>query len=453
MRLIFIRKFFIAQASALLLIAANAYSACLLPDFGVPLEEQLVHLSSCQNHPVYLAQIGHLLNGLGRYAESLEHLERALMLDSESAEIQLDYAIALAGNGDWLSATELLDALSTQTSLPPALRHAVMQAKNRIVPATTMPIAANSAYSSAAPVASVASALRLSAQIRVGNDSNLLGSPRLDQLEISLPNEIITLPLDGSMQPRTGVYTRTDARMEWSLGLDSIEQGTWELSANLSQRRSGDVPEADSHQEDFNLEYNPYPHPHPYPHLTTWQPYAVITRSNFEAVRGTRFTNWGTGGGVQIPLFGCSTRVGGEWQDRQVMSNPLLSGVYTGLSTLWRCHKHWQWALKMGEDRPQHSERPGGRQHTASVRSLFFNGTWLWDSEFSHTHDSIGYSPLLNYDAVRSTHRFSTRLEYQMPLEQQWVAAWGLEWSGQDSNLALFQMRSWGSYASIRWIW
>jgi hypothetical protein len=156
---------------------------------------------------------------------------------------------------------------------------------------------------------------------------------------------------------------------------------------------------------------------------------------------------------VQTSLFGCSARVGGEWQDRQVISNTLLSGSYSGASVLLGCHKNWQVVIKAGEDRPQNAERPGGIQRTASVRSFFFNGTWLWDSEFSHTQDSTGYSPLLNYDAARATSRLSTRLEYQIPLAQQWVVALGAEWSKQDSNLALFQTQSWGSYANLRWVW
>ncbi len=440
MRRIFIRKlrkkYTIALAFAIFLIAVDAGAACVVPDFSTPIAEQLVLLPQCQRNPVYLAQIGRLLNAQGRYGEALDHLERALMFDAESAEIQLDYALALAGDGDWLSAVALLDTLLTQSALPDSMRLAVERAKDRLM----MP----SAYATYGAKTATDSAVRLSAQLRVGNDNNLLGSPRLDQLEISLPNEVLTLPLDGTMQPRAGMYHRADARMEWTLA--SIAEGALEFSANVSQRHSPDVPEADSQQTDISLEYAPSPH-------RRLAPYAYLTRSTFDAVRGTQFSQWGVGAGVQSTLGGCGTRWGGEWQDRQVVSNPLLSGFYSGVSVLWRCHTHWQWVLKMGEDRPQNPERPGGRQRTASLRGLFFDGRWLWDNEFSHTRDSTGYSPLLDYDAVRTTNRFSTRLEYQIPLGQQWVAALGAEWTGQDSNLALFQVRSWGTYASMRWVW
>lgn len=440
MRPIFIRKHTAALATttvliATLLVAVDAGAACVVPDFTIPVEEQLLRLPQCQRDPVYLAQIGRLLNAQKRYGEALDHLERALMFDSESADIQLDYALALAGEGDWLSAVALLDTLLAQTALPDSMRLAVEQAKDRLM----MP----SAY---ATKSAESSALRLSAQLRVGNDSNLLGSPRLDQLEISLPNEVLTLPLDGTMQPRAGAYHRTDARMEWAFW--RTEQGAWEFSVNRSQRRSPHVPEADSFQDDVGVEYTPKQN---LPQDIS--PYAYATRSNYDAVRGAQFTHWGVGAGVQSTLVGCSTRWGGEWQDRQVLSNPLLSGIYSGVGVLWRCGTQWQFVFKMGEDRPQNPERAGGRQRIASLRSLFLYGHWLWDTEFSHTRDSTGYSPLLNYDAVRSTNRVSTRLEYLIPLGQQWVAALGAEWSRQDSNLALFQVRSWGTYASIRWTW
>ena len=399
----------------------------------MPIEEQLAQLPDCQRNPVYLAQIGRLLNAQRRYGEALDHLERALMFDPESAEIQLDYALALAGDGDLLSAVALLDTLLAQSTLPEPMRLAVERAKDRLMIPTTTKIATTSA-------------LRFSAQLRVGNDNNLLGSPRLEQLAISLPNETLTLPLDGTMQPRAGLYHRADARMEWAFG--QTPHGMWELSANISQRHSPDVPEADSQQNDVSLEYAPHLQPH-----DAFAPYAYVTHSTFDAVRGTQFAQWGVGGGVQSTLGGCGTRWGGEWQDRQVLSNPMLSGFYSGVSVLWRCDKNWQFVFKMGEDRPQNLERPGGRQRTASLRSLFFDGHWLWDTEFSHTRDTTGYSPLLDYDAVRTTNRVSTRLEYQIPIGSQWVAALGGEWSMQDSNLALFQVRNWGTYASLRWVW
>lgn len=438
MRPIFIRKHTAALATATvlnatLLAAFDAGAACVVPPFSTPVEAQLQYLPQCQHDPVYLAQIGRLLNAQKRYGEALDHLERALMFDSESAEIQLDYALALAGEGDWLSAVALLDTLLAQTALPASIRLAVQQAKDR----GTMP---------STPPALTASTLRFSAQLRAGTDNNLLGSPRLDQLTISLPNEVLTLPLDGTMQPRSGAYHRTDARVEWGFG--KTAHGVWELSANMSQRRSPDVPEADSHQDDFSLEYAPHSQPdHPL------APYVFLTRSTFNAVRGTQFTQWGIGGGVQTPIGECSLRWGGEWQDRSIVSNPLLSGLYAGTSVSWRCNKHWQWAFKVGKDRPLNPERPGGLQHIASLRGLFLKGNWLWDNEFSHTHDSTGYSPLLDYDAARSTNRFSTRLEYHIPIGAHWLAALGVEWSRQDSNLALFQVQNWGTYASLRWVW
>jgi Flp pilus assembly protein TadD len=82
--------------------------------FGTPLEEQLAMVSDCQRSAPFLAQIGRLLIAQGRYADALDHLERAIMFDPDMASAQLDYAIALAGSGDMLSARQLLDNIIAQ---------------------------------------------------------------------------------------------------------------------------------------------------------------------------------------------------------------------------------------------------------------------------------------------------------------------------------------------------
>ena len=98
-------------------IAGSAHSACATPAFDVAIEEQLTHLPECQRSAPYLAQLGQKLNALGRYSEALDHLERALLFDPNLPQAQLDYAIALAGTGDTLSARLLLDGILAQSDL------------------------------------------------------------------------------------------------------------------------------------------------------------------------------------------------------------------------------------------------------------------------------------------------------------------------------------------------
>ena len=103
-------------------IAASAHATCPEASFDAKLEALLEHLPDCQNNPRYLAKIGHLLNEQGRYQEALEHLERSLLFDPDRPDTQLDYAIALAGTGDTLSARQLIDGILRQPQLSPAVR-------------------------------------------------------------------------------------------------------------------------------------------------------------------------------------------------------------------------------------------------------------------------------------------------------------------------------------------
>jgi hypothetical protein len=75
----------------------------------------------CQTDAEFLAQLGFLLNAQGRYTEALDHLERALMLNPGLKGAQIDYAVALAGIGDYASALTLVQDLLADPALPSGL--------------------------------------------------------------------------------------------------------------------------------------------------------------------------------------------------------------------------------------------------------------------------------------------------------------------------------------------
>jgi hypothetical protein len=57
----------------------------------------------------------------GRYTDALDHLERALMLNPGLKGAQIDYAVALAGIGDYASALTLVQDLLADPALPSGL--------------------------------------------------------------------------------------------------------------------------------------------------------------------------------------------------------------------------------------------------------------------------------------------------------------------------------------------
>lgn len=430
---------------ATVFIAGAAHSTCVIPPFDTPLEDQLALLPECQRNAAYLAQIGRLLNAQRRYLDALDHLERALMFDPDLQGAQLDYAIALAGSGDLLSARQLLDTIIAQPDLSPEMRQTLVQTQQRM---------AQQAAGAAPDGAEGPFTLHLGANIRSGQDSNLLGAPSLSSLELTFPGEVVVLPLTDSNNPRPGAYTRADAKLE--LGYQTAAGNRWDLAANLMQRNSAAVPESDTRQSELVLEYNPTL-------ANGWATYASASRVQLSTESGTQYASQGVAVGLQSSAVVlesrslCSARGGVEWQTRQLASNPILSGHYTGLAALWSCSTagggQWQVFAKTGQDRPTEPDRPGGDQNVASVRAVASTAALLLDLELSHTHDTVGYSALLDNSAVRHTSRFNARVEYQRPLGAKVLGTLGAEWSYQDSNLPLFRVRSWGPYAAVKLVW
>ncbi len=403
-------------------------------------------LSDCQRSAPFLAQIGRLLIAQGRYSDALDHLERAIMFDPDMASAQLDYAIALAGTGDILSARQLLDNIIAQPETTADLRLALIRAKQRLPrPVGLLPATA---------VSEGPLTVHLGANLRSGHDSNLLGAPSLTRLELTFPGEVIELPLTENNFPRPGAYTRSEAKLE--LSYQNADGGRWGLAANLMQRNSPAVPEANTRQSEIAMEYSP-------PMSNGSGTYWNASRVNLTNNSGTQYTSQGMVMGLQSKAYItqarsiCTARAGFDWQDRQLVSNPLLSGRYTGLASVWSCNTpgggQWQISAKAGHDRPANLERPGGEQTVSNLRAFASNGTVLVDVEISHAQDTTGYSPLLDNNAVRQTTRLNARLEYQYPFSQRLVSTLGAEWSNQQSNLPLFRLQSWGPYAAIRYVW
>lgn len=409
-------------------------------------EQLLPHLQRCQRSSTYLAHLGHQLNRQQRYPEAAEHLERAILFDPDATAAQMDYAIALAGSGDTLSALQLIAALLARTDLPPGQRSALQATRAHWAQAADTRLQQT----------------RLQVGLRWGWDNNLLGAPNLSSLTLTFPTEAIQLPLDESNRPRPGSYQRADLRLDHTL----VQSGgtRWDIGLALLQRHSAAVPEAGSRQLEAQLERSQGAH------------YLAASGAWLNTEGGTRYRSLGAGAGLQWPQAAaegraCQGRLGLEAQERALRSNPLLSGRYLGLVAQWQCTglpggapsatpyaPQWRVQLRTGRDQPRQPQRPGGAQHETSLRTTLSlpqgsAGAWLLDAELSHTRDATGYSPLLERGARRRQSRATLRLEYQHTWRPglQWLA--GLEAVAQPSNLPLFSLHSSGVYLGLRGSW
>lgn len=454
-----------APACALLACAA-AHAACTVPapQQDLPLAEaqavsnaMLDVLPQCQKDPAWLAVLGHLLNRQARFPEAADHLERALMLAPEMQSAQLDYALALAGLGDTQSALLLIKDLLAGAELPAHLRPMLAQ---QVAQWTAAPLPAPTWW------------VNGSAGARLGWDSNLLGAPNLDSLTLTFPGYNQILPLDGNYRALSGAYARADAQL--SLRRVETDGQRWQIDGAMRGRVSPAHDQAASNQLDLQLERNTYMLPpgtvgqhHGY--------YAGAAVSTLNAQTGTHYQalglnlGWGTQWAAQTAGAGCQSRIGAELQDRRYISNPLLSGSYSGLNIMATCAQangaQWLISLKTGHDLADSADRAGADQAQTTLRLVgLMPVMWqernpgraylLADMELTRQQDSAPYSALLDGGSIRNLQRQTAKLEYQQhPDRSVWQWAVGAEWVRQQSNLALFASRSWGPYASVRRNW
>lgn len=440
--------------------------------------QQLKNLPACQKNLAWLAWVGQAYNQLGRYPEAAEYLERALLLAPGQLQVQMQYALALAGSGDALASLLLLQDLLAEPGLPAPLRVAVEREIARWTGAHT-------------EVAQWQHRGYL--HTRLGHDSNLLGTPNLTSLTLTLPGQSLQLPLDASYLRTPGAYSRVDTGWVAS-------KGPWQWAASAGGRHSAAAPAAALQQGQASVEYAAH------------GGYANATLGLLRSRSGTRYRTLGLMAGLQwssaspgtatpartaMALGGnahtCQTRLGPELQNRQLASNPVLSGRYAGVLLQRTCQlqgaaapgqvlQAWQISARWGVDAPRTASqaysggagapetdgapatamlRPGGRQQQASLRvavlgrGLAQRHQWLLDAEVFHQMDATGYSPLLSSGARRSLRRTALRAEYglPLPLSAQWQLAVGAEWQRQASNLALFQQQSSGAYIALRTAW
>lgn len=412
-------------------------------------QRMLAAVPACQKDANFLAALGRLLNRQGRYLEAADHLERALMLAPDLKDAQLSYAIALTGSGDLLSAAALIDNLLADPALPPHLRPLIQRQKDAL----------------AAEADGWQSRLTLAA--RLGYDSNLLGSPNLGSLALTLSGQTLVLPLDESYLARGGSYARADAQLD--LHRSAPDGARWDAVVSLRSRHSPAVQAAGSSQADLLLERS-------HTASSAGGSYINMSAATLQSQAGTRYLAWGAAGGWGGAVAAaCQARVGAEWQARQYLDNQVLSGRYRGLSAFWSCEQpsgvQWLLGLKAGRDAAQQRERAGGDQTQASLRVAGFwplaallpdagaalaglrRGGLLLDFEQTELMDSSGYSPIMDSGRTRSVSRSAARLEYQQPITRsvQWVL--GAEWVAQRSSLALFRVDNWGGYTGLRLSW
>ena len=449
--------------------SANAAPACDPQAWqtlaGSDLSKWQEAVPACQNAPLWLSSLGHLLNQQGQYARAAEHLERALMFEPDLLPARLDYALALAGTGDRLSARGLLSSTLASDQLQPPWRASLEQALEKL--------------DSAAPMESAAAGWQTHGQASLiyGRDSNLLGAPDLKELSLTLDGFTLRMGLEPQYLAQAANYWRTDAAFSSTQRQGDASQ--WTLQGRVRQRGSAQMQAAGFEQ--FELAAERLGALESLPHGLG--SYAKVQLAGIQSELGGRLYQSSLLAGLRRawpwPSGACEARAGLQWQGRRLLDLPNLSGTYQGLELIWLCHPgladnlgksgaQWGASVRSGSERPVDATRPGGVQQQTSLSvqvrwpgllgSLGGPGAWLIESEWAALADQQGYSSWLDNGVPRKLTRYTARAEYQGPMWRlgtgwAWQGVVGLEYSATRSNLALFESVGQSLYAGLRAHW
>lgn len=433
------------------------------------LDALLTQVDQCQTNAEFLAQLGFALNAQGRYAEALDHLERALMLDPGLKGARIDYAVALAGVGENASALTLIQSLLADPTLPDGLAPVL----RRQIEALTVTMSTQTA-SADRPMR-----VRGTAGLLMGYATNPLGSPNLSSLILTFPGFPVELPLDGSYLARPGSYGRADASL--ALRYDAGADVLYDVFGGVQAFRSVLAESSKSQQAEFAIERLSGSNGLGAGNSTVAF-YQGLSVFGLHTAAGVRYQSQLLTAGVELPgltgwnLFStsptpnCRSRFGIEAFNRELSSNRLLSGLYGGISGQWRCYPlqggYWQVGAVVGRDHVKQAARPGGDQiqYAARLSRLWLNRQWapagferagnlLLVAAVMGTNDTTGYSPLLESGRVRQIHQFNVRAELQQQLNPHWQLVWGVDWFQQRASLRLFTFGNVGPYVGLRTAW
>ena len=400
---------------------------------------------ACLQRADFFAYQGQLLLVQGRFVDALAALERSLLLDSSRLGVQLDYVLALARTGDTDSARALAQQVLSQNDAPVAVR----QALESLLREEKQAAGALARWQ-----------WRGSVQGLVGRDSNLNSATSVDSVNLTLPNGNVSLLLDASSKPRSGLASITAGHFT---GQASADNGLLVVQADWRERLAPSSSDLGYRQQDASLLYRPYD-------ADAWARRVSVSSFSMGGSRlyeGLTASAWRefSGRGLHESVSGCTARTGLEAERRTYAQDSSQNGAYANVFGLLMCARgddSYQLGLQGGKDWASVSSRAGGDQARVDFRAAW-ERQWGWartSAEWvaSRLHDSRAYSDLLG-GVTRSTLRQNLRISVIKRLNsQEKPNSWGglysvtlFEVLRHNSNIGLFDVRSESLYTGLRY--
>ena len=361
--------------------------------------------------------------------------ERILLEQPWRLGVWLDYALTLQEIGDNDSARAIYQSLLQQN--PPAYLVSKLKQQIQLI---SQPVV-EWQYGGAITLVD-------------GYDSNLNRAPLTNTLTLTLPGGVLMpLPLTSASQASAG--TSRLMRLDWQAARQGAANSDWLLQAALNARQAPGNSNQNYLQSGVGLS-------HRWVGASTQEYRAVLAVQDLQyggtdmqrALRAGlyRMQHWHTNAEVA-----CATSYGAEWEMFSYPSGSELNGQYLGIAADLGCKQNpvWQLLLRAGVDKAE-SRRPGGDQQSIDLRGQLGGnlgtGKWLALGELTLLHDTGGYSPLLDNNAVRDIRHLLLKLEYQHPLGRRLHAVASSEIFRQSSNLPLFTLRGNAAWLGVRYL-
>ena len=382
----------------------------------------------------YFALYGAAQLNSGRLPESIESLERSLMLDPDNGAALIDYADALLRDGQLFAAIEANEMLLGREDVPGNLKLQISQRQrdwSNLIRQTSWQL-----------------------DLLGGYDNNLNGAPDEEVIQLTLSGEPIFLSLNEEFRAVQGPFLNINLMAQHRrLGPDAQHSFLGQARGRMSEDNASDV-------------------------------FQVVGRYNLLISRGGRNAQFGAGLNHLLfsgrPLFtGADARyrsqLGGAGRCRRFANGAIQSQLWheqrrldgvevkagigldcpLGSKTEQRINLEGSVLRNFEVNENRLGGNRNGFQFEALWRMVLSEGILSARANYTQLTDGRGFSPLLEGNARRTVNRNSLSLQYQKEID--WPG-YGtrlllrLYHQDQNSNIGLFETEDTSFELGLRWL-
>lgn len=391
-------------------------------------ERQLnLYYQSCLHSSHFLALLGSAQLHTGQPDRAKDTLERALLLNPRHGRARIDYAHVLFLLGQPFAALQLNQQLLDATDLPDIARAPLQQRHQRWQQRLQK--------------------RSLNLSLALGYDDNLNTSANLASLELT-PGEgpILQLPLSPDSRPTEAIVLDANLNARWqTLTPGGVNQ--WQLGL---QSQHSEYP---YDQQQFSLSYGQMTR-HPSLQQILSRETAQSPYSQWQlGLLHTRYNNQPLYQGAELELSGhrplsqhCQLHLPftltGQYFPTYSRQHALLAQLRPAISCYLGGGFQWATRLDLGYNHALADRSGGDRIYLGLFSQLQWqqhNQRWFLSLSQRNTEDETGYSPLLSYNARRSSRLQQAVLGYTQAISPGLSVNLRLQAQRNLSNIPLFR--------------